>query len=110
MPVPEIRIRAANDAPLDPAGDYVLYWMTSFRRTQYNFALQRAVEHAQALGKPLVVLEALRADYPWASQRFHAFVVAGMRDNARALAATRVLLLPVRRAASRRRERACWPR
>lgn len=30
---------------------------------------------------PLVVFEALRVDYQWASDRFHTFVVEGMRDN-----------------------------
>lgn len=83
--VPAERIRAANQAPPNPRGAYVLYWMTAFRRTTSNFALQRAAEWARELGKPLVVLEALRCDYPWASDRFHTFVLQGMRDNARQL-------------------------
>lgn len=56
--------------------------MIAYRRHDYNFALQRAVEWAQHLGKPLVVLEALRVGYAWASDRMHAFVIDGMRDNA----------------------------
>lgn len=60
--------------------------MTSARRTRFNFALQRAVELANELRKPLVILEALRIDYPHASDRLHAFVLQGMRDNARAVA------------------------
>lgn len=82
VPVPELRIQRLNDAPLRPEGRYVLYWMTAFRRTRYNFALQRAVEHANALGLPLVVFEALRAGYRWASVRHHTFVIQGMADNA----------------------------
>ncbi len=35
------------------------------------------------LGKPLVVYEGLRHDYPWASERHHHFVLEGMRDNRR---------------------------
>jgi len=35
--IPEVRIRAANDAPLRVEGDYVLYWMTAARRTTWNF-------------------------------------------------------------------------
>ena len=58
--------------------------MTAFRRPHWNFALDRAVEWCRELGKPLVVLEALRCDYPWASDRHHAFVLEGMRDNAAA--------------------------
>ncbi len=81
--VPGERISAVNRAPVRVDGDYVLYWMIATRRTRHNFALQRAVEHAVRLGKPLIVLEALRAGHRWASARFHQFVVDGMRDNAR---------------------------
>jgi deoxyribodipyrimidine photo-lyase len=58
--------------------------MIAARRATWNAALDRALEHCAAMGKPLVVLEALRLDYPWACDRFHAFVLDGMRDNARA--------------------------
>ena len=61
--VPAIRITAVNDAPVRADGDYVLYWMIAARRTQWNFALQHAVARARELGKPLVVLEAIRAGY-----------------------------------------------
>ncbi len=81
MPVPAIRIRAGNDRPLRPDGKFVLYWMTAFRRTRWNFALDRAIEHGRALDRPLVVLEALGCDYPWASDRLHRFVLQGMTDN-----------------------------
>ena len=63
----------------------VLYWMIAARRTRANYALERAVAHARDLGKPLVVLEALRADHPWAADRFHQFVLEGMHDNRAAL-------------------------
>jgi deoxyribodipyrimidine photo-lyase len=65
-----------------PGGDYVLYWMVANRRTRFNFALQRAVERARELERPLLVLEALRCDYRWASERHHRFILDGMRDNA----------------------------
>jgi deoxyribodipyrimidine photo-lyase len=79
--VPSTRLRAANDQPTHPAREYVLYWMRSSRRVDHNFALDRAVELALELGRPLLVFEALRCDYRWASDRHHAFVIAGMRDN-----------------------------
>ncbi len=50
---------------------------------QSNFALQRAVDWANGLGKPLLILEALRCDYEWASDRLHQFVIDGMRANQR---------------------------
>ena len=56
----------------------------------WNFALDRALEHAKQLGKPLVVLEALRCDYPYASDRLHGFVLDGMRDNAARLQSSAV--------------------
>lgn len=56
--------------------------MTAFRRLVWNFSLQRAVELAKQWSKPLLVLEALRCDYAWASERFHRFVMQGMSDNA----------------------------
>lgn len=83
MVTPAIRIQLLNDGPTRPDGAYVLYWMTAFRRGTYNFALQRAVELARELGKPLLILEALQSDYPWASTRLHRFVIEGMRENQR---------------------------
>ncbi|HEY5950668.1 MAG TPA: deoxyribodipyrimidine photolyase [Kofleriaceae bacterium] len=75
-------------------GDYVLYWMVAARRTSWSFALDRALAYARKLDRPLLVLEALRADYEWASDRIHAFVLQGMADNARAFAAAGITYLP----------------
>ena len=93
-PVPSVRIRTLNAAPVRPERPWILYWMTAARRVRSNFALQRAVELAVELDRPLVVLEPLRCDYPWASDRLHAFVLQGMADNARAFAARRVRYVP----------------
>jgi deoxyribodipyrimidine photo-lyase len=90
----ERRIRQVNGAPVRPGRGYVLYWMIAARRTRFNFALDRAVAHARELKRPLVVFEPLRCGYPWASDRFHTFVLQGMRDNAAALAGTRALYYP----------------
>ena len=49
---------------------------------------EEAVEIASELGRPLLVLEALRLDYPWSSERFHAFALQGMADNAKRFAST----------------------
>ncbi len=82
MPVPDVRVRPANAHPIRADGEIVLYWMTAFRRTRWNFALDHAIAHARALDRPLVVLEALRSGYRWASDRLHRFVLDGMRDSA----------------------------
>jgi deoxyribodipyrimidine photo-lyase len=84
MPVPPLRIQVLNDAPLRPLGRYVLYWMIAQRRTTWNFGLQRAVELSAESKKPLLVFEALRIGYPWASERLHRFVIEGMIDNSAA--------------------------
>ena len=92
--VPQNRIRSMNGAPVNPDGAYVLYWMSATRRMSYNFALDRALYWAAELSRPLVILEALRADYPHASRRLHSFVVQGMGDNAEAAAKAGVLYYP----------------
>ena len=86
--LPDLRLDPVNRAAPRPDGRFVLYWMIAARRTRWNFALERAVEWCRELGKPLVVLEALRCDYPWASDRLHRFVLDGMADNKRRLAST----------------------
>jgi len=92
--IPLLRLITANDHAVRNDGHYVLYWMTAARRTTWNFALQRAVEWATHLKRPLVVFEPLRCGYRWASDRFHAFVVQGMADNAAACATAKVTYLP----------------
>jgi deoxyribodipyrimidine photo-lyase len=92
--VPGIRIRQVNSAGVRADGAYVLYWMIASRRLHFNFALDRAVEHCVALRKPLVILEALRSGYPWASDRTHGFVMDGMADNARTCRAKAICYYP----------------
>jgi deoxyribodipyrimidine photo-lyase len=68
--------------------------MTAARRAGSSFALDRAVGWARELGKPLVILEAIRVAYPWASDRIHRFVLDGMADNARRLGRGPALYYP----------------
>lgn len=93
MTVPKVRISLENTAVLGD-GAYVLYWMTAFRRPSWNFALDRAVEAAKQMNKGLVVLEALRNGYRWASDRHHAFIMQGMADNLAAFSGSAVTYLP----------------
>lgn len=92
--VPDVRVRRLNAAPLRGERPYVLYWMTAARRLEWNFGLQRAVERCREVGAGLVVLEALRAAYPWASARHHRFALDGMADHARRLEGGRVRYHP----------------
>jgi len=68
--------------------------MVGFRRPRWNFALQHAAAHAAELDKPLVIFEALRVGYPWASDRFHRFILDGMRANATHFATKNVVYYP----------------
>jgi deoxyribodipyrimidine photo-lyase len=85
------RVRALNDAPEDPSQGFVLLWLQGQRRLRQNLAYSHAQRRANELKKPLVVYEALRCDYPHASDRLHRFVLEGALDNA-ADAAARGLL------------------
>jgi deoxyribodipyrimidine photo-lyase len=92
--IPSTRVRQANSEAVRPDGSRVVYWMTASRRTRFNYGLQRAAEWARHLGRPLVILEALRCDYPWASARLHRFVIDGMVDNSASLEGRNVTYLP----------------
>ncbi|MDH4282930.1 MAG: deoxyribodipyrimidine photolyase, partial [Myxococcales bacterium] len=91
---PPIRIRALTEEPVRFDGGHVLYWMVGFRRPRWNFALQHAAAYAADLEKPLIVLEALRLGYSWASDRFHQFVLDGMRAHAAHFSEKNVLYFP----------------
>jgi deoxyribodipyrimidine photo-lyase len=95
VPVPRERIRAASQAPLRAERPLVLYWMHAQRRVRWNHALARAVELARELQRPLLVVETIGCDEPWASDRHHAFVLAGMAENRRRLEGRRVAYHPL---------------
>jgi len=86
-----LRRRTLNDAPVrGNDGRFVLYWMTAFRRLEWNYALERAVEWSRHLGLPLLVFEPLRLGYRWANLRHHRFCLDGMREHAARLEGQRV--------------------
>ena len=93
-PVPPSRIRALNARPVNPRGDFVLYWMIAARRTRWNFGLQHAVGLCRELDAPLLILEALDTDYPWANDRIHRFLLDGMAANAAACRRSRAVYYP----------------
>lgn len=92
--VPDLRIRRLNDREPNANGNYVLYWMIANRRPGWNFSLQRACEWAAEFGKPLLVFEALRCGYRWASNRIHRFVIQGMAENQRRFEDSPALYFP----------------
>lgn len=70
-----------NNKEANKKGEYVLYWMQINRRFEYNYALEYAIALANKLEKPLLIYEGLSIDYPWASERFHKFIMEGMKEN-----------------------------
>src|SRR6185369_14938368 len=88
------RVTRCNSSEVNGAGDFVLYWMTAYRRRHFNFALERAVFWATELRKPLLIFEGLSSKYSWASDRLHAFVIQGMQDNRRDFKDSRATYLP----------------
>jgi deoxyribodipyrimidine photo-lyase len=80
------RVEARSDQSGSNSG-YVLYWMQHAQRSQDNYALEFAVQEANRLGVPLFVLFVLTDGYPEANARHYAFMLEGIADVARALAA-----------------------
>jgi deoxyribodipyrimidine photo-lyase len=90
----DARVRKANDRPVNRTGGYVLYWVQMFRRLTHNHALDYAAAMARHYKKPLVVYEALKLNYPWATARVHQFMLEGMRENCAAAKAMGVSYWP----------------
>ena len=81
----QARIRALNDAPVQPRAKYVLYWCRVNRRVDSNHALVHAANRANELGLPVLCYESLDSSAPFANDRLHAFVLEGAPEQARRL-------------------------
>ncbi|MGC9945494.1 MAG: deoxyribodipyrimidine photo-lyase [Bryobacteraceae bacterium] len=79
------RVRQLNSAPVRPTADYVLYWCQMNRRADANQALDFAVDLANQLDLPVLFYEGLTYSYPYASDRFHRFILEGVPETARRL-------------------------
>jgi deoxyribodipyrimidine photo-lyase len=55
--------------------------MQMFKRATYNHALNFAIEQANERKLPLVVYEGLKFYYPWASDRFHTYILEGVEEK-----------------------------
>ena len=74
------RTHPLNDAPLNPKGGYVLYWMQQSQRVHANHALDLAIEQADTLRLPVVVVFGLTTAYPEANWRHFAFMLQGLAE------------------------------
>jgi deoxyribodipyrimidine photo-lyase len=82
--IQEERIRRLNSKDVWD-GAYVLYWMQEAQRAEHNHALEYAVQRANELGRPLLVVFGLTAGYPEANLRHYTFMLEGLKDAAEAL-------------------------
>ncbi len=78
------RIKILKNCP-PSNGRYILYWMQASQRSEYNHALEYAIEKANELSKPLVVFFGITDRFPEANQRHYAFMVEGLFETASAL-------------------------
>ena len=88
------RVRTMNDVGINPNGKFILYWMTSTRRFHYNASLEHAHSLSKALGKPILVVEAISISHKFANDRFLSFMVQGMMNNARDYQENNVSYIP----------------
>jgi len=59
---------------------YVLYWMQSSQRTEYNLALTFAILKANKLNKPIIAFFGITPTYPKANLRHFQFMLEGLRE------------------------------
>ena len=79
------RVLQLNQAAVRVDGRYILYWCRWNRRAGGNHALAFAAGLANSLQLPVLYLESLTCDYPYASDRLHTFALQGMPETASSL-------------------------
>jgi deoxyribodipyrimidine photo-lyase len=74
------RIKDLNQNPIKK-GRYVLYWMQASQRSEYNHALEFAMEKADQLNMPLVVFFGITDRFPDANERHYFFMLEGLKET-----------------------------
>ncbi|GAB5412756.1 MAG: hypothetical protein Cons2KO_03590 [Congregibacter sp.] len=75
-----LRCRALNRQPVRRRGsDYVLCWLQQTLRGRNNPVLDAAILAGSRLRKPVLVYHGLGERYPYASDRFHTFILQASR-------------------------------
>ena len=83
--IQHLRIQILNDLELRQ-GAFVLYWMQQSQRSEFNHALEYAVQEANKMGQGVVVVFGLMDDYPEAKLRHYIFMLEGLQETQAALA------------------------
>lgn len=74
------RIRFINNKYNDHSKKYVVYWMQQSIRTNYNHALDYAVNISNLIDLPLLVVFVLRDNYLGANKRHYHFMLEGLLE------------------------------
>ena len=82
--IPEQRVRNLNTNKTRNRR-YVLYWMQSSQRMEYNLALEYAISEANKLNKPLIAFFGLTPAFPEANLRHYHFMLEGLRETSTSL-------------------------
>jgi len=61
-------------------GEYVIYWMQASQRSEYNHALEFAIEKANELQKPLVVFFGISSGFLESNRSHYLFMLEGLKE------------------------------
>jgi len=89
------RIKLLNNVKVCE-GKYVLYWMQSAQRTEYNHALEYAIRTANKLKKSVLVFFGITESWPDANQRHYYFMLEGLKEVREALKAKGIQMVILR--------------
>ena len=80
IPADDPRVAVRRPGPPDPDGKAVVYWMQRAQRADDNPALDTAIDAANQLRLPLVVLFVLDPRFPSANLRHFQFMLEGLAE------------------------------
>jgi deoxyribodipyrimidine photo-lyase len=66
-------------------GKYVLYWMQASQRSDFNHALEYAIEQANEHNQPLLTVFCLLDNYPYANVSHYRFMLQGLFEVSKSL-------------------------
>ncbi len=78
--IPTERVQRLTDHT-GQSGKYVIYWMQASQREEYNHALEFAVQHANRLNVPPLVVFGITGEYPEANARHYKFMLEGLQET-----------------------------
>jgi deoxyribodipyrimidine photo-lyase len=79
------RVKELNNKRMQ-SGKYVLHWIQSSHRAEYNHALEYSIQKANKINRPVIAYFGLTGDFPEANERHYYFMMEGLREVEMALA------------------------